>query len=229
VITKGLLYYTCNTHAVDIEMACRAQLLKVRNDYELGCVSRKPTAFGDWNIIIDGPRSPKTLHLQILAGLEFMKSDVIFFVENDCLYHPSHFDFIPHYAHNWVYFNTNVWKVRYPDGHAVWTDDLQQTSGLCAYRSVLLGFYRERIKRIERVGFDGHYEPGPKNSSLKTGNWQSKYPNLDIRHNGTLTKSKWSPEEFRNKKYAKGWREADSVEGWYEQGEFSKLLEAEYV
>ena len=34
-------------------------------------------------------------------------------------------------------------------------------------------------------------------------------------HDKTMTKSKWSPDEFRNKKYAKGWRETDGeIEGW---------------
>ena len=229
MISKGILYYSDNRLDPTIMRACQAQLLKCVNSHYLISVTLQPMNFGD-NYIIDLERGPLTMHKQILIGLEMLDTDIVYLVEHDCLYHPSHFDFVPRYKHDWVYFNTNVWKVRYPDGHAVWTDDLQQTSGLCAYRSVLLGFYRERIKRIERVGFDGHYEPGPKNSSLKTGNWQSKYPNLDIRHNGTLTHSKWSPEEFRNQKYAKGWREADSVDSWYEQGEFSKLLnEVEYV
>jgi hypothetical protein len=51
----------------------------------------------------------------------------------------------------------------------------------------------------------------------------SKYPNLDIRHNKTLTKSKWSPDEFRNQQYAKGWQEADWVKGW---GDTRQLMES---
>ena len=52
-------------------------------------------------------------------------------------------------------------------------------------------------------------------SRYHTQNWQSRYPNLDIRHDRTMTKSKWSPDEFRNKKYAKGWKETDGeLPGW---------------
>jgi hypothetical protein len=57
----------------------------------------------------------------------------------------------------------------------------------------------------------------------------SPLPNLDIRHGKNLTRTRWRKDQFRNQKYTEGWQEADSVDGWYEQGEFSKLLEVEYV
>ena len=216
--------YTCNTHSLDIEMACRAQLGKARNSYELGTISRQPIDFGDWNIVVDLPRSPLTMHYQIYAGLEQIGTDVVFLCESDVLYHPSHFEFtVP--TSEIFYFNTNVWKVRYPDGHAVWSDDLQQVSGICASRKLLLEFYRHRVTQIEKEGFNKHYEPGPKLGNYQTANWQSTYPNVDIRHRNTLTASKWSPDEFRNKRYAKGWKEADRVEGWgITEGRFSEFL-----
>jgi hypothetical protein len=104
--------------------------------------------------------------------------------------------------------------VRYSDGHAVWTDGLQQTSGLCADRALLLDHYRRRCAEIERDGFNRHYEPGPKTSRFLALNYQAEYPNLDIRHDRNLTRSKWSPDEFRNQRYAAGWMEADEVNGW---------------
>jgi hypothetical protein len=151
-----------------------------------------------------------------LAGLEMFKTDVVFLCESDVLYHPSHFSFVPP-ASDRFYYNTNVWKVRLDDGHCVWTDDLQQLSGVCGYREFMLDYFKKRVEQIEREGFDGHFEPNPRE------NWRSQIPNLDIRHNGTLTKSKWSPQEFRNQKYAKGWKEADEVEGW---GSTVNLMEA---
>jgi len=111
-----------------------------------------------------------------------------------------------------------VWRVRYADGHAVWTDDLQQTSGLCAYRDLLLEFYEQRVATIERDGFDRHYEPGPKTGPYQTENWQSLAPNIDIRHDKTLTRSKWRPDEYRNPRYASGWQERDDVPGWGHTG-----------
>jgi len=211
---KAVLYYTCCSHPIDIELACRSQLDRARGQLELGTVSREPIDYGDWNIVVDAPRSPLTMHRQILTGLERIKGGIVFLCESDVLYHPSHFDFEPE-RDDVFYYNTSVWKVRYGDGHCIWTDDLQQVSGCCAAHSLLLEFYSKRVAEIERDGFNRHYEPGPKTGPYHTANWQSAFPNLDIRHRRTLTKSKWSPSEFRNKKYAKGWRETDGeIEGW---------------
>lgn len=219
---KCILYYTCNTHDERIEMACRWQLLLARGVWDLVSVSREPIEFGAWNEVVEGPRGPLTMHRQVLAGLERITAPIVFLCESDVLYHPSHFDFVPPRADTF-YYNTNVWRVRYPDGFAVWTDDLQQVSGICADRGLLLSFYRRRVAEIEAGGFDRHYEPQPKTGG-KAANWQSEWPNLDIRHGGTLTRSKWSPDEFRNKRYARGWQEADSVYPWYEADRFEEVL-----
>jgi glycosyltransferase involved in cell wall biosynthesis len=228
-LTGAILYYTCNTHPLDIETACRKQLLASKNGHELGCVSLKPTEFGDWNITLPLERSPLSMHKQILAGLERLTADYVFLVESDVLYHPSHFRFIPPRA-DVFYYNTNVWKVRYPDGHAVWTDYLQQVSGLCASRELLLEFYRKRVEEIERDGFNRHYEPGPKTGNYRAVNWQSEVPNLDIRHTATLTHAKWSPDEFRNSRYSKGWKESDRVPFWgITENRFEEVLNGNFV
>lgn len=221
---KGLLYYTCNTHSLDIEIPVRKQLVNCKGGNELGCVSLMPTEFGDWYIDLDLYKCPLTMHKQVMTGLQRMDADYVFLVESDVLYHKSHFDFIPP-RNDTFYYNTNVWKTRYPDGHCVWTDNMQQVSGCCAYKGLLLEFYRRRVREIEKHGFDRHYEPGPKTGECKVENWMSEYPNLDIRHPNTLTKSKWSPEEFRNPIYAKGWKEASEIPGWgVVEGKLLELL-----
>lgn len=225
--TKGILYYTCNTHDKRIELAIREQLYKVKGDCELGCVSLQPTEFGDWNITLLLQRSPLSMHKQILAGLEKMNADVVFLVESDVLYHPSHFEFTPP-RDDIFYFNTNVWKARFSDGHAVWTDDLQQVSGMCASRELLLAFYRRRVAEIERDGFNRHYEPSLRTGISETQNWQSEYPNVDIRHDRTLSVSKWAPSEFRSQQYARGWKETDGdLPGWGNVVELVKAIRRE--
>jgi len=219
---KCILFYTCNTHRLDIELACRRQLLKA--GLPIVAVSLdKPIDFGDVRIVVEGVRSPEMMHRQVLTGLEASKADIMYLCESDVLYHPSHFDFTPAWE-DIFYYNTNIWKVRYPDGHAVWTDDLQQVSGCCAYRKLLTKFYRLRLAEIVKDGFNRHYEPGPKTGPYQTENWQSEICNIDIRHENTITRSKWSIDEYRNKRYAKGWQESDSVPGWYEPGKFVELL-----
>jgi hypothetical protein len=209
----GIVYYTCNTHDPAIEKACRRQLTAVRDGHALISVSREPIEFGDENIVVEGERGPLTMHKQILAGLDAIDADYVFLCENDVLYHESHFEFTPP-RRTIFYYNVNVWKVWTADGLAVWTDDLQQVGGLCAARDLLRDFYWQRIAQIEQRGFDRHFEPGPKLGNWRTANWKSEHPNVDLRHGGNLTRSKRSPDEFRNQRYARGWTEAASVPGW---------------
>ena len=213
-MNKVCLYYTAHRHDPVIELACRRQLDLARGNIPLVAVGLQPFEYGDVTIVLPLEPGPLTLHKQILAGLEACEAHTVYFCENDVLYHRSHFELDAVSVFEF-YYNSNVWRVRYSDGHCVWTDDLQQTSGLCANRNLLLAHYQRRVEEIEARGFDRHYEPGPKTSRYHTQNWQSRYPNLDIRHDRTMTKSKWSPDEFRNKKYARGWQERDGeIEGW---------------
>jgi hypothetical protein len=162
------------------------------------------------------------MHYQILAGLERSTADYVFLCESDVMYSPSHFDFIPP-RDDTIYYNTNVWRVRYSDGHAVRTANLQQVSGICANRELLLAHYRRRVELIEANGgvFDTKrmaYEPGTRGKfgDERIDNWQSPYPNLDITgHGNTLTVPRFSIDSFRNKKYAEGWEESDeALPGW---------------
>jgi hypothetical protein len=161
------------------------------------------------------------MHRQILAGLERSTADYVFFCEHDVLYHPSHFEFIPP-RRDTFYYNVNVWRVRSPDGHAVKTADCKQLSGVCCWRELALAHYRERVRRIAKEGFSrkNGYEPGTRHlpngyDNSLAESWVSEYPNLDIRHDGTVTRNHWTRESFRNAKYAEGWEETDDViPGW---------------
>jgi glycosyltransferase involved in cell wall biosynthesis len=233
--TKAILYYTCNSHDLTLEIAARNNLKRGVNGHELGCVSRERTDFGDWNIVVDRERSGTTMHYQILAGLERSTADYVFLCESDVFYHPSHFDFTPP-DDSVFYYNTNVWRIRYSDGHAVRTDNLQQVSGICANRKLLLEHYRKRIEMIEANGgkFDIKrmaYEPGTRGKfgDEKVANWESEFPNIDVTDHGhTLTKPKFSVDEFRNARYARGWTETDdALPGWpkLSGGGLQQLLE----
>lgn len=204
----NIIYYTCNTHLPAIDELCREYLDKV--DLPIISVSlNKAISFGDKRIVVKGERSPLMMHKQIVAGLELSDSEYVFLAESDVLYHPSHFDFTPQ-REDAYYFNVNVWKVRWSDGFCVRTDNSQQVSGIAANRKLLLDFYKARVKEIEKNGFDRHYEP----RNAPRINYQSAYPNVCIRHDGNLTKSKWKVDDFRNKEYAKGWQESYEVPGW---------------
>lgn len=221
-LSKCALYYTCNSHDLTLELAARNNLKAATNGHEIGCVSRERTDFGDWNIVVDREKSGTTMHYQILAGLERSSARYVFLCESDVFYSPSHFDFTPP-RDDTFYYNTNVWRIRYSDGHAVRTDNLQQVSGICASRKLLLNHYRRRVEIIEANGgkFDVKkmaYEPGTRGKfgDEKVANWESEFPNVDVTDHGqTLTKPKFSVDAFRNPKYAVGWQETDeALLGW---------------
>jgi hypothetical protein len=219
-LTVGVLYYTDNELEPGLAERVRNQILKGIKDYKLVSVTLKPLDFGH-NIVLPLERGKLTMHKQILAGLEALDTDIVFFVEHDVFYHPSHFNFRPSNK-DIYYYNMNLWRVRQSDGFAI-SYDHKSLSQLCAYRSKLLPEYRERVRRIEREGFNKNgYEPGTRSIRLggfsndRSEGWKSEYPNIDVRHTTNLSASKWRPEDFRSERSCRNWRETtvDKIEGW---------------
>jgi hypothetical protein len=216
--TKGIVYYTDNRGDPAILETVRKKIDNSRNGHELISVSLQPIDFGK-NITLPLERSRLAMFKQILAGLEACSSDVVFLCEHDVLYHPSHFDFIPP-KKDVYYYNENVYKVDSKTGQAVfyWT---KQTSGLCAYRELLLEHYRKRVAKVEAEGYDHSlgYEPGnhppPRGlDNVPAKRWMSEVPNVDIRHGCNLTATRWDPSQFRDKNTCLGWTLVDAIPGW---------------
>ena len=228
--TKGIVYYTDNRLDPEIMTACQRQISK--SGLPIVSVSLEPIDFGE-NIVLNLERGPLTMFKQILAGLEAIDTDIVFFGEHDLLYHPGHFDFTPE-RNDLFYYNQNSWKVNANTGHSLF-HYASSLSGMCAYRDLLLEHYRNRVRmceelgdrlRVRRMGF----EPGTNNRAervddYKSEVWMSPVPNIDIRHDMNLTQTRWNKEQFRNQRYTKGWTEADGVPGWdYEPGRFMEFL-----
>lgn len=193
---KAVLYYTDSQLDEKIAKECRDSILKGMKEKHITSVSLAPLKFGN-NIVVNAERGIETMFRQILLGLETITDPVVFFCEHDVLYHPSHFDFIPPRKDKF-YYNTNVWKLKYGTDKVVWTDDLQQTSGLVCYRELAIAWYKKKLQSEERK----HFEPSPRE------NYVAAKPNICIRHGKNLTADKWAPEDFRNPEYAKGWKES---------------------
>jgi hypothetical protein len=169
---------------------------------------------------------------QILAGLEHMDAEIVFFAEHDCLYHPSHFYFTPE-LDNLFYYNNNLWKVDVLNGHGALFHYSNHLSQLCARRSLLLAHYRERVRRVEAEGFSRRqgFEPGTHGRKERIDDygcdtWMSPWPNIDLRHGGNLTQSRWQKSQFRNQRFTKGWTLSDEVPGWGTVEEIKHGLDA---
>ena len=212
--SKGIIFYTANRLNLKIAHAVQDQLRKISKEKNIPIVScsLKPMPhFGDKNIHLPLEKGVLTMFFQILTALNASDAEIIFYCEDDLIYSPTHFDFTPP-SKDKFYYNVNWWRVRIgEDRIRRW--EAPQVSGLVAYRGLLIDYYRRRISEIEKKGFNRSYEPGGRDRSLYE-TWQSKQPNIDIRHSGTMTKDKLSIADFRDKSTCINWQEGNIRDLW---------------
>lgn len=208
--SKGIIFYTDNQLSLKIAHKVQNQLKKISEEkiIPITSVSLKSMTFGD-NYVIEAERGVETYFRQIIKALEKCEADIVYFCEHDVLYHPSHFDFTPSKKDKF-YYNTNVWRLKYPEDFAV-TWECNQVAELCCYRETALTWYKEKFKQVQAGEFNRSYEPGGRDSK-KYEQWRSEEPNIDIRHGANLTKSKWSIRDFRDKSTCVNWQEGECPE-----------------
>ena len=231
--SQGLVYYSDGKPDAALLEAVRAQIHRAEPDLPSVSVTLKPMApLGprDTVLVKEWERGYLSMFRQILAGLEALDTEIAFLVEHDLLYHPSHFEFTPP-RRDVFYYNQHTWKVDAETGQALHYR-CSQTSGLCADRALLVAHYRARVAHVEAHGFERNlgFEPGTNRRSSALDphgaeTWWSAGPNIDIRHGVNLTKSRWSQDEFRDKRTCEGWTMADEVPGWGRtKGRFAEFL-----
>ncbi len=229
--TKGIIYYTDCQLNEKIAVPVRNQILKISQEKHIPIVSAslKRLDFGVKNIRFPSMKKGYlAMFKQIMSALQHSKSDIIFFCEHDVLYHPSHFDFTPP-DKNTFYYNQNVWFLRLSDGLALHYD-VNQLSGLCGWRDALYTHFKERYEMVEKEGFSRTmgFEPMTHRRIkwqrvFKLATWQSKYPNIDIRHAGNVTGQRWKKNQFRNQKLLINWiKNKNEIPGWGKTKELIK-------
>lgn len=216
--TKGIIYYTDNQLNLKVARAVQERLKSM--GLHITSASLKPMEFGN-NIYVPRERGVLTMFIQILTALQNATEDIVYFCEHDVLYHPSHFEFTPSDKDKF-YYNENVWKLDQQTGKAVHYRS-KQVSGIAVFRKTAIEHYTKRIDMVKKDGFSMKmgYEPGTHHrpervDDLTSAGWMSPLPNVDVRHAGNLSPTRWKKEEFRNQKYTAGWTEgdADSIPGW---------------
>ena len=214
--TAGILYYTDNRLNMKIARTVRRHI--AASGLPITSATLKPTNFGR-NIVLHLKRGYSTMFKQILAGLEAMTEDIVFFTEHDILYSPEYFKFMP-LDKNTFYYNGNYWFLRMTDGFAIHYN-VSPLSGLVVYRETAIKHFRERVAMIEKEGFSYNmgFEPFT-HKRIKWNFWcpfeifMSERPSIDITHEGNITKKRWSQDQFRKKPAF--WKEADidTIPGW---------------
>ena len=220
----AILYYTHGLAPALVLQAARAQLVRCKNGDELVSVSQSPLDFGDVRIVMPIKPSVLAMFRQILAGLEATSADTVFMAEHDVIYHPSHFEFVPPRM-DCYYYNTNVWMVDFHSGKAIYYDGAAKVSGLVASRELLLEHYRRKIAQVERDGFSHRaigYEPGRKRrrDDYEAEHFQSRVPNLDIKHAGCVTRGRFSLDQYSagGRRIKDTWTEAEDIFYWGRTG-----------
>ncbi len=229
-LTKGLCFYTDNKIDPTILNVVQKQLKNCSNGFPIVSVSLKPMDLGD-NIVLNLQRGHLAMAKQQLAGLERLDTDIVFMVEHDIIYPTCHFDFTPP-RKDVFYYNLNWWKVRTTDGQALHFK-AKQVSGLCAYRNILIDYYRNRVKMIEsgEIGGRRHFEPGShyrdaynKLTNLGFDTWFSEIPYVDIRHETVVTRSIFDPSGYRGQ--VTDWTMSEEIPFWGKtKGRFPQFLE----
>jgi len=219
---KGIIYYTRNKVNMKIGHECRKHI--AASQLPIVSVSSKPMKFGK-NHTLNTDGTYLEYFKKILMALEKSTAKIIFFCEDDVLYHKSHFDFVPP-KKDVYYYNKNWWRVRTSDGHAV-QYDTHLALAICGYRELLLDHYRKVVKKLETEGYSDSlarrigFEPGTHNrddrvDDFRAGEWRSAQPILDLRHGNNITESRWSKDQFRSERSCRNWRETtfDKIPGW---------------
>src|SRR5579859_2275007 len=138
-MTKGCIYYTDNRPKEFILEKCQQE---IKNGWQgkIVSVSLKPINFGE-NIVLPMERGLPTMITQITMALEALDTDIVFFLEHDVLYHPTHFDFVP-VRDDVYYYNLNNWRWGIKEDFAITYDGLHSLSQLCCSRKLALEHYR---------------------------------------------------------------------------------------
>ena len=224
--TRGMIFYTDNQLAEAIARPVQERLFSIAMDKGLTITTAAlghRLKFGTRNLIFPSlKRGHYAMFKQILGALEHSEAEIVFFTEHDVLYSSAHFDFVPP-RQDTYYYNTNVWQFHASTGKAVYYFHRSLSQMVC-FRELAIAHYRHKLELIEANGgkYDARwgFEPGTRGTrrggvdDSPCADWQSAVSNIDIRHAGTLSKTKTGPGDFRTKPDNLNWQERDSVPGW---------------
>lgn len=227
-----LVYYTDNNPESLILEVCQKQLLYCMEywKFPIISVSQKPIDFG-YNIVMNLERSVLSMYKQILKGLEEAKTDVIFTIEHDLLYSPSHFSFkLPDNKNYW--YDRNRWCVDADTGKAVFYHS-DVPSLLCANRELLIDHFSRKVHFVSLYGHIVKYGFSPPKGlpkELRIGGHKTYFsavPTIDIRHSRSFTRRRMNKSQFSSDRSCRGWTESDGVPDWCKTlGCFREVLQS---
>ena len=178
---RQIVYYTDSKLEENLDKAVREQIIKAANGIPIISVSQKPLDFGTNICVGEKPRCYLSLYEQLLTGLEATEKDAIVFTcEHDVFYHPCHFEFKPEHNDR-IYFNLNRYYWSKHVNYFVKAIGKRALSQGIGHRDIFIEHAKDQVKK--RVDNAVSYCIGP------FENFESEFPNVDIRHGGNFSNS----------------------------------------
>jgi len=183
---RVIVYYTDSQLAEPLASAVRKRLQKVCGPIPIVSVSQTPLKFGKNVCLGEQPRKYKSVYEAMLAGVKATPpGSIVYLVEHDVFYHPSHFAFLPP-ERGKLYFNEN--RYYYTRGHERFEKARGKValSQCVAWREDLIQHAEERLS-VSPNDITESFSAWQKRSSLETVTFVSNRPNVDILHGANLT------------------------------------------
>jgi len=176
-----LVYYTANVASDRMMVAVCERLSQVGKP--IVSVSQKPMRFGQNVCIGKIGRSLTNIYRQVLEGAKAAETEYVALVEDDCLYHSSHFDYRP--AADTFAYNKNRWNLHV--GEEIYSyRDTPVLSQCIAPRKLLIEHLEEKLA-LPEIPDRLNGEPGVFDKKLgiterKTEMFSTKQPNVVLCH-----------------------------------------------
>lgn len=155
------IFYTANNIPHIFGEKVKDELVKSLNGLPLISVSQKPMDFGKNICVGDIGRTHINIYRQALIGAKEAKTKYIALVEDDILYSPEHFTYIP--TKGKFAYNMSVWSIYTWKDSVFSYKDRRNLHALICERDLFIETMEERFKRHpvdEKVNLGLWAEPG---------------------------------------------------------------------
>jgi len=188
VVNKTILY--CSDGKVDQRIQRRVQETILAAGLPVVSVTQSPLPFGENICVGNIGSSLRSYATQLMVGISVIQTGIVYIVEHDVLYHPSHFKLVP-LNPRMGYFDTNRWiGVLADDCYYNWVKTspfgLRALSMLCGHADFLLEHMGRLAIRVWN-GWKHQITPWDCTDCLS-----AEGSSVDIRHGHNLTTDeKW--------------------------------------
>jgi len=184
---RYIVYYTDSQIEDRLANAVRKNIKKWAGPIPIISVSQAPLDFGENICIGEQPRKYKSIYEAVLRGVSAApEGAVIYLLEHDVFYHPSHFAFLPADRDS-MYFNRERYYYILGKDSFYPARGRRALSQCVAYREAIIRHAEERLSSIAGDDITERWDDLEKRSSVKYENFRSDRPNVDIRHGNNFT------------------------------------------